>query len=85
MWKTRCLKVPESVQTLFCETITILILQAGWIFPSTWSEKPNHLRIVPRKYFKITLHVKIFHPKISFYVTMVVKSQPGLGVINFFL
>ena len=52
--------MPESVQILFCEIITILILQAGWKFPSTGSEKPNHLRIVPSKNFKNTLHVMIF-------------------------
>ena len=83
MWKTRCLKVAESVHILFCEIITILIIQAGWKFPSTWSEKPNHLRILPGKLFKNTLHVKIIPPEISIYVSTVVKSHHGLGVVNF--
>ena len=51
---------------------------AGWKFPTAWSKKPNHLRIVTGKYFKTILHFKIFQTKISVYVTMVVKSHTGL-------
>ena len=58
---------------------------AGWKFPTAWSEKPHHLRIVRSKYFKTTLYFKIVQTKISVYVTMGVKSHTGLWVVRFFL
>ena len=39
---------------------TLLILPASWKFPTAWSEKPKYQKIVLGKYFKTTLHIKIF-------------------------
>ena len=58
--------VPKRVQLRYCETIYwlyLLIVQPGWKFPTAWSEKPNHQRIGPRKYFQATLYFKNFETK----------------------
>ena len=62
---------------------TLLVLQVCWKFPTAWSEKPNHQRIDPRKYFKTILFINNFQIKIRVYVTIVVKSHTGLGVVCF--
>ena len=74
-----------SVQIRFCETIKILILQADCQFPSTWSEKPNHLGIVPSKNFKTTLLFSDFSTKSHCICNHGDKRNPGLEGVNFFL